>query len=189
MGHSQPGLAADDLPAAKGPKAIQFRDSMRAQGAGMDFEEQLKQAISRGKERAETERAAGQNRKLSEEELRRHHTDYRLALSEHIEDGLRKLTNHFPGFDYETVYGERGWGGAIKRDDLMKGGSFYSRLELVVRPLNQFQVVNISGKGTIKNREVASWNHFQEIEQVDLAEFKTRIDNWILNYAELFAAR
>jgi hypothetical protein len=71
----------------------------------------------------------------------------------------------------------------------MRGGSFYSRLELVVRPLNQFNVVNISGKGTVKNREIANWNHFQEIEQVDLAEFKSKIDSWILNYAEHFAAR
>jgi hypothetical protein len=155
----------------------------------MDFEEQLKQAISRGQERAQTERAAGQTRQLSAEELRRHHTEYRLGLSDHIEAGLRKLAAHFPGFEYETVYGERGWGGAIKRDDLMRGGSFYSRLEIVVRPLNQYQVVNITGKGTIRNREIASWNHYAEIEQVDLPDFKSRIDHWMLNYAELFAAR
>jgi hypothetical protein len=154
----------------------------------MDFEEQLKQAISRGKVRAESERAAGVHRKLSEEELKRHHTEYRLALSDHIEEGLKRLVNHFPGFVYETVYGDRGWGGAIKRDDLMRGGSFYSRLELVVRPINQFQVVNISGKGTIKNREIANWNHFEEIEQVEMEEFKSKIDSWILNYAEQFAA-
>ena len=165
------------------------RDRHYGLGNRMDFEEQLKQAISRGKQRADTEKAAGASRKLTEEEVRRHHTDYRLVLSEHIEEGLRRLAQHFPGFTYETVYGERGWGGAIKRDDLMRGGSFYSRLELVVRPLNQFNVVNISGKGTVKNREIANWNHFQEIEQVDLAEFKAKIDSWILNYAEQFAAR
>lgn len=155
----------------------------------MDFEDQLKQALNRGKERADQARVTGAQRQMTQEELRRRHTDWRLQLCEHIEAALRKLAEHIPGFRYETVYGERGWGGAIARDDLMRGGSFYSRLELSVRPHNEFNVLNIAGKGTVKNREVASWNHFQELERVELPEFLARIDTWVLSYAEQYAAR
>ena len=155
----------------------------------MDFEEKLKQAISRGKDRAEVDRVSDASRQMSHEELRRRHTECRLDLSEYIEQVLRKLANHFPGFAYETVYGERGWGGGLSRDDLMRGGSFFSRIEIVVRPYNNFNVVNISGKGTVKNREIANWNHFQEVASVDLDEFRQKIDSWILLYAEQFAAK
>ena len=110
----------------------------------MDFDEQLKQAIARGQGRGQTARASDANRQLSQDELRRRHTDFRLTLSDHIERALEALTHHFPGFKYETIYGERGWGGAISRDDLMRGGSFFSRLEVVVRPPNNFNVVNIA---------------------------------------------
>ena len=95
----------------------------------MDFDKRLESAIDRGKNRSQAEAAAKREQKLSQEELRNRHTVFRLKLSEHIEEGLRKLCEHFPGFDYETIYGERGWGGRLTRDDLNRGGSYFSRIE------------------------------------------------------------
>ena len=60
-------------------------------------------------------------RALSEEELKRLHSQYRLQLSEHIERCLSTLPGHFPGFRFETVVAERGWGAAVFRDDLAPG--------------------------------------------------------------------
>ncbi|MCH2178119.1 MAG: hypothetical protein MK106_04875 [Mariniblastus sp.] len=160
----------------------------------MDFEQELKKAIDRGEERSSQRKGDQQQKKLSREELKNRHNEYRLNLSDHIEKSLKKLIEHFPGFEYETLYGDRGWGGAIARDDITrsaagKSGSFFSRLELTVRPLNEFNVVNISGKGTIQNKEIFNWNHFKDIPETDGDEFTKKIDTWILQYAEQFAAR
>ena len=57
----------------------------------------------------------------SKEQIRNRHTEFRLSLSEYIETGLNKLANHFPGFQYETIYGHRGWGGAVARNDIDRG--------------------------------------------------------------------
>lgn len=159
----------------------------------MDFEDELQQAIDRGSKKNAVQRATDQQAKLSKEEIRNRHNEYRLTLSDHIEKCLAKLQNHFPGFDYETIYGERGWGGAISRDDLAlgpdgKGGSFFSRLEITVRPQNEYNVVNITGKGTVKNKEMANWNYYKEVEESSIEEFSKKIDQWILQYAEQFAA-
>ena len=160
----------------------------------MEFEDQLQKAISRGKER-NANRASSEKKKLnSAEELRNIHNRFRLELSDYIEQGLNKLVNHFPGFEYETIFGERGWGGAIYRDDRADGpggkaGAFFSRVEITVRPQNEFNVVNITGKGTVKNKEIFVWNFFKDIVDADESEFKEKIDLWILQYAEQFAAQ
>ena len=46
---------------------------------------------------------------MGEEEVKRLHTQYRLQLAEHIETCMQHLPHHFPGFQRETIYGERGW--------------------------------------------------------------------------------
>lgn len=160
----------------------------------MDFEEKLRKAINRGEERSFHRREDQEQKKLSREDLKNRHNEFRLNLSDYIEKSLKKLIDHFPGFEYETIYGDRGWGGAISRDDITrsamgKSGSFFSRLELTVRPLNEFHVVNITGKGTIQNKEMFNWNYFKDIPETDSEEFKKKIDAWILQYAEQFAAR
>jgi hypothetical protein len=70
-----------------------------------------------------------------------------------------------------------------------KAGSFFSRIELTVRPQNEFNVVNIAGKGTIRDKEMFTWNHFDDVLGCDQTEFEKRIDAWVLQYAEQFAAR
>jgi len=103
-----------------------------------DFEDRLNRAIKRGQgARDQRGRDEGQ-RKASEEDLRNLHSKLRLALSEHIENCLRQLTDHFPGFEFSTVLNEDGWGARITRDDVrMNRGTSnnqYSRLEMLIRP-------------------------------------------------------
>jgi hypothetical protein len=159
-----------------------------------DFDNQLEAAIKRGQARNQAMHKSKREAALSAEEIRQRHNDFRLQLSDHIERSLKKLMNHFPGFRYETLYGSRGWGGAISRDDIGRGssgrtGTFYSRLEITVRPLNEFNLVNITGKGTIRDKEVLDWNHFENISETDSVAFEQTIDRWVLEFAELFAAR
>ena len=159
----------------------------------MDFEDRLKQAITRGQEHGTQRKSSEEQKQLSAEFLKNRHAEFRLVLSDYIEAGVRRLGEHFPGFEYETIYGDRGWGGAVFRDDITRGktgksGSFYSRLEISVRPLNEFHVLNISGKGTIHDKEYFSWNFFRDIPDVSIEEFKEKVDAWILVYAEKFAS-
>jgi hypothetical protein len=160
----------------------------------MDFDNELEKAIQRGQQLSQSRNAAAKKEALTAEQIRTAHTAFRLHLSDHIEQCLKRLANHFPGFEYETIYGSRGWGGAVSRNDLQRGpdgkaGSFFSRIELTVRPQNEFNVVNIAGKGTIRDKEMFTWNHFDDVLGCDQTEFEKRIDAWVLQYAEQFAAR
>ncbi len=84
-----------------------------------EFEDRLKAAIQRGHQRGKIEQAETANAKQQAELLRRQHTKIRLELSEHIESVIKKMTDYFPGFRYENVFGESGWGAACWRDNLV----------------------------------------------------------------------
>lgn len=158
------------------------------------FDERLRQAVNRGTQRAERKVAEARQRALTEEELRQLHTGYRLRLSERIESEMRRLPDFFPGFRLGTLYGESGWGAACSRDDFVRraGGerhNVFSRLELTVRPyIPSLGVLELSGKATIRNREIFNRTHFEKLEEVDVEGFEQLIDVWILEYAERFAA-
>jgi hypothetical protein len=158
----------------------------------MDFNDRLKNAIDRGQKRQEARQKDAAAAAMSEAEIKQLHTKYRLQLSEQIETGLKRLADHFPGFRLETLYGDRGWGAAATRDDLkitrgVKREEF-SRLEITVRPFSALQVLELQSRGTIHNREVFNRHYFDKLPDVDAAEYQRLIDNWILEYAELFAA-
>lgn len=159
----------------------------------MEFEDRLKKAISRGHDRSQSVEEQKRAASLSLEELKGRHSQIRLQLSEHIETVVEKLMNHFPGFRYETIFGERGWGAACWRDDVGAGAKgrradFYSRFEMTIRPHTEYNVIDLNAKGTIRNKEVYNRNHFEEIEKVDVSGFVELIDQWAIEYAELFAA-
>jgi hypothetical protein len=159
----------------------------------MDFDKRLEKAIERG-HRASTARAQADSIKaLSEEECKRLHSQYRLQLSEHIEHCLKRLPQHFPGFQFETIVAERGWGGKVSRDDLVpqpgRRSSVYSRLEMVVRPYSSYHVLELTAKGTVHNKEIYNRTHYQRLEQVDVQSFEELVDLWVLEYAELYAAK
>jgi hypothetical protein len=104
------------------------------------------------------------------------------------------LLHHFPGFQFETIYGERGWGAACKRDDVRIFGpgrrtNLYSRLELTVRPYSSLHVLELSAKGTVHNRELLTRQHYQPLDDLNPTAFLDLIDAWILEYAEIYSAK
>jgi hypothetical protein len=159
----------------------------------MDFQERLEKAIQRGRRSQDAEARARAEQVVNEEELRRIHSQFRLELSEHIEQCLRQLPRHFPGFRFETLVGDRGWGAAVSRDDLQlddgRRANLFSRLEVVVRPFSSSRVLDLAAKGTIRNKELFNRAHYQMLADVDLTTFGEQVDRWVLEYAELYAAK
>ncbi len=160
----------------------------------MSFEDRLQKAIERGKRKSEARKSEAEAKSLTDEELKRLHSTYRLRLSEQIEQRIRQLPGFFPGFRPETLFGERGWGAACSRDDLRRvegrrRENDYSRLEMTVRPYSSAPVLDLAAKGTIRNKEVFNRNYFEKLEEVDLDKFIELINVWILEYAELYAAK
>jgi len=159
----------------------------------MEFEQRLKKAIERGQRHGDQKAREEQSKKLTEEQFKRLHSQIRLELSEHIEKCVSKLPDHFPGFQFETIFGERGWGAACQRDDVDIGGgsrrNLYSRLEMTIRPYSHLHVVELAAKGTVRNKEIFNRTHFQEIEEADTESFRELIDVWVLEFAELYSAR
>ena len=129
---------------------------------------------------------------MTEEECKRLHSKLRLSLSDQIESCIKRLPNYFPGFQYETIYGDRGWGGACSRDDLRfspgSRATDYSRLEMTIRPYTSLHVLELAGKGTIRNKEAFNRTYFERLQEVDEEKFHNLIDAWVLEYAELYAA-
>lgn len=159
----------------------------------MDFEHRLQKAIERGQKRKQDAQHEARRREMTEQEIKSLHTQYRLLLSEHIESHIKKLSNHFPGFRYETIYGEKGWGAACSRDDLElssgKRTNQFSRLEMTIRPYSSVGVLELAGKGTIRNKEAFNRVHFEPVPDADPQDFLEMIDLWVLDYAEQYAAR
>ena len=159
----------------------------------MNFDERLREAIERGQKRGDSLAHQAAAKAWTEEEYRRLHSQLRLMLSDQIEACLKRLPNFFPGVQYETMYGDRGWGGACFRDDLMivRGTrtTNYSRLEITVRPYSSLHVLDLAAKGTIRNREVFNRNYFEELATADEPKFRDLVDAWVLEYAELYAAK
>ena len=158
----------------------------------MDFKQRLQRASERGmhaRDEAAREAAA---KALGEEECRRLHSTHRLELCDHIETCLKHLAENFPGFQFETLVSEKGWGSAVHRDDLhlasQRRENLFSRLELAIRPFNEFHVLELVAKGTIRNKENFSRNHYQLLKDVDLDSFRELIELWTLDYAEQYAA-
>ncbi|MEM1069160.1 MAG: hypothetical protein AAGG48_12225 [Planctomycetota bacterium] len=158
-----------------------------------DFQSRLESAISRGKRRADQKASQQRAKALSEDELRRLHTSFRLALSERIERAVHQVADHFPGFQQESLFGEVGWGSACHRDDLRidagRRSNQYSRLEMVIPPFSNLHVLELKGKGTVMNRELFNRSYFLPIPDVDKDEFERLIDTWSIEYAEMYAAR
>ena len=158
----------------------------------MDFEQRLEKAIQRGRETGDQKHRAEAENVTGKEDLKRMHTGFRLELSEYIEKCISRLPNHFPGFQFETIVSEKGWGAAVQRDDIgvgadRKRNNFYSRLEMVIRPRGKYNVLDMAAKGTVRNKEIFNRNHYQRLSEADVDTFKEIIDLWVLEYAESYA--
>jgi hypothetical protein len=158
----------------------------------MSFRERLQRASERGKQIRAAQLNEAAAKALSEEECKRRHSQYRLALTEHIEKCLSDMADNFPGFRMETVVDESGWGAAVSRDDIRidggKRGTYFSRLQLVAGPYNTYHVLDIAAKGTVRNKEMLSRTHYQQLADVDLQSFRELLEQWVLDYAELYSA-
>ncbi len=157
----------------------------------MNFDERLEKAIQRGRRIGDARARAEAEKAVTEKDLQRLHSQYRLELSEQIERCLRQLAEHFPGFRFETIVGEKGWGAAVSRDDVGVGRSgrdnYFSRLEMSIRPFSSYHVLDLAAKATVRNRELFNRSHYQRLTEVDPASFTGMIDIWVLEYAELYA--
>jgi hypothetical protein len=158
----------------------------------MDFKDRLHRATERGhqaKDAVVREKAA---QALSEEECRRLHSGYRMQLTDHIESCLHQLADNFPGFNFETVVDDKGWGAAIRRDDLTitagRRDNLFSKLSMTVSPFSDYHVLSLEAKGAVRNKENFSRNHYQLLKDADLDSFNQLIEQWTLDYAEHFAA-
>jgi len=157
------------------------------------FEERLKNAIERGQRKSDSRARAEEIRRMNEEELRRLHGQYRLQLCDQIEKCLSRLPDHFPGFRFETTVTEQGWGAVVSRDDIRvdrqrRRNNLFSRLQILVRPYSEYHVLNVTAKGTIRNRELLNRDHFEKLVDVDIDQFIDLVDRWTLEFAELYAA-
>ncbi|MGI9518887.1 MAG: hypothetical protein ACR2NP_17665 [Pirellulaceae bacterium] len=157
-----------------------------------EFDDQLKKAIQRGLRSHDSRQQQAKEQQMSADDIRRQHNEFRLGISERIEQTLQSLIHQLPGFEYENIYGERGWGGAVSRDELnIRRGervNVYSRLEVTVKPLSDLNIVNLVAKGTIKNREIFARKDHKPIAEADLDEFLEQVDRWVLEYAQLYSA-
>ena len=158
-----------------------------------DFEKRLSEAIQRGERVGSARAEAEAKKKLNEQELRRLHGKYRLELSDYIDQCLKKLAEHFPGFELSPVVDDRGWGAAISRDNLeidRRRGRVnqFSRIEMVIRPVSDYFVLELAGKATIRNKEIFNRSHFQVLDEVEYDSFTEMIDQWALEFAERYAA-
>lgn len=158
----------------------------------MNFDERLKRAIQRGHKEKTNRLLAEEAAQLSTEELKSMHSGFRLELSEHIEECERKLVDHLPGFEFQTILNDEGWGGRITRDDLhlvpgKPAETRYSRLEMTISPFSPTAIVELVTKGTVRNREIMNRKNYQKVEELDVDSFKEMIDLRVLEFAEHFS--
>jgi hypothetical protein len=157
----------------------------------MDFQKRLQDAIHRGTQRGSDKKSDGAD-ELTPEKLKNLHNKYRLELSNYIEVVLKQVVDQLPGFNIESLFGEKGWGAAIFRDDLLltrkQRENHYSRLEIFVRPMNDYHLVDLASKATIRNRETWNRNVYHPIVDANLDTLREQIDLWAVQYAEQYAA-
>jgi hypothetical protein len=156
----------------------------------MDFQSRLEKAIERGRQEKAARAREEQQRLLSQLELQRLYTQYRLDVVERIEDALKQLADHFPGFRFEPLVNEQGWGAMVSREDLElrpRRKNYFSRLEMLVRPFSEANVLELAAKGTVRNRELFHRSHYQRLAETDITSFHEVMDLWALEFAEAYA--
>jgi hypothetical protein len=60
---------------------------------------------------------------------------------------------------------------------------------VTIRPYSALHVLELAAKGTVLNREVFNRTWFEELATANEPKFRELIDAWVLEYAELYAAR
>ena len=182
-----------DVGGAPLPRQIAQKTAPINPGFNVEFEQRLAKAVERGQKVGSTQAEAQAQAALNDEDFKRLHTKYRLQLSEHIENCLKKLPGHLPGFRYESVVNERGWGAAVVRDNAssVRGrarSNLFSRLEMVIRPFATSHVLELAAKSTVRNKEVFNRSQYQRLTEADPTSLANLADLWTLEFAELYSA-
>jgi hypothetical protein len=159
----------------------------------MEFGDRLQRAVERGKQRRLAADRQQELAQLTEEESKALHAQARVSLSDHVESCLRRLAREFPGFDFQTVLSPEGYGAKVSRDDLRSRGGRemaheYSHLEVIIRSYSSGRILEVVCRGAIANKEVLSRSFYQALQQLDLDLFYSQVDQWLLEYAEKYAA-
>ena len=157
----------------------------------MDLRKRLQEAINRGQTRA-THPTGGDPGAMTPEKLKNLHNQFRLELSSYIESVVAQIVDQLPGFNQETLFGDKGWGTAVYRDDLLLTkkvrDNHYSRLEMFIRPMNDFHILDLATKATIRNREVWNRSVFHPLVEVNLEVYREQINLWAVQFVEQYSA-
>lgn len=157
-----------------------------------EFDDQLQKAIQRGQMTRAAGAGAAADDAATEEQFRQKHAQLRNELSDYIETRLRTLCDHFPGFEFQTVVNEKGWGARIYRDDMRLGRGTarneYSRLEILVRPFSDVFILEVTTKGTIRNRESLNRSKHEFLREATFESLRRSIDSTVLEFAEQYSA-
>jgi len=159
----------------------------------MDFKKRLGDAVSRGEKRRREAVDQAARQAMSDQDYARLHQRFRTALADRIESNLRAVADQFPGFQFETIIDDRGWGAGLRRDDLLlesdrRRNNYYSRLELVVRPFSSYHVLDLAGKATIRNKELFNRSHYRPLAEASEEAFAELVDAWSIEFAEVYAS-
>jgi hypothetical protein len=145
----------------------------------------------RGSQRASDKKAEAAG-EMTPEKLKNLHNQFRLELSSYIDGVMRQIVDQMPGFNLETLFGEKGWGAAVSRDDLLlnkkQRDNHYSRLEIFVRPMNDYYIVDLASKATVRNREIWNRNVFFPVVEAKLEMLQEQVNQWAIQFAEQYAA-
>ncbi len=157
----------------------------------MDLQKRLHDAINRGQNKEAKKPTVGDTQ-LTAEQLKNLHNNFRLELSSYIETVIAQIVEQLPGFNSETLFGDKGWGAAIFRDDLVLNRTVrkneYSRFEIFVRPMSDYYVVDLATKATIRNREAWNRNHFKPIVEAEMQALTEQINIWAVQFVEQYTA-
>ena len=159
-----------------------------------DFADRLDQAIARGSRQRQASEQQQQAAEFSRDQARDRHGEARHVITERIEAVLNALADRLPGFEYEGVYAVTGWGGAIFRNDIALGRDrtsrdLYSRLQISVSPIGEQPpfILETVCKGTVRNRELLNRKHFERLDKAEDADFVEKVDQWAVEFAELYS--
>ena len=61
-------------------------------------------------------------------------------------------------------------------------------MEIVIRPVHEYFLLEMTAKATVRNRERFHRSHYQPVAEVDISSFRELIDLWILEFAEAYAS-
>jgi hypothetical protein len=157
-----------------------------------DFRSRIQRAVNSGKGADRGRAAEKREARQAGRKIRELHENFDGELRPHIHTCLEELNREFPAFDMQEVYNEKGRGYALARDDAIRGGSerrdrYYSRLEIYVHHFKDHGYLEVSAKGSIRNKEKYERSEDDRLETLEIDLFKRFVERVVVEYAHDFA--